>query len=110
MPEDANRKRRDLRFKTRFETLYSSDRQEGAGVLSDISYSGTLVTESSLRPCVGCLLRLYVFLQPVSPVELTGEVVRHTEDGFAVKFKSEDPEVRQLVDDIGALVAVPGEL
>jgi len=98
--------RRGLRFRAEFETLYSADREEGAGVLSQISYSGALVEEVASKPKEGSALGLYVFLQPVSPVHLVGEVVRHTDTGFAVHFPDPTDELRQLVDDIGALVSV----
>ena len=72
-------KRGEGRVRTQFETLYSAGRAEGAGILADISYSGALIAEASLRPDIGDKLRLYVFVQPVSPFELIGNVVRHTE-------------------------------
>lgn len=99
--------RRDLRVPTRFETLYSTGRFEGAGVLADVSYSGARVAGASDLPPLGSEIRLYVFLQPVSPFELTGRVVRHSGDGFAIEYKNLDPELRRLVDDAAAIVAQP---
>jgi len=98
--------RKGLRFRAEFETLYSADREEGAGILSEISYSGALMEDVAQKPKEGSMLRLYVFLQPVSPVNLTGEVVRHTDTGFAIHFEETTDALRQLVDDIGALVSV----
>ena len=100
-------RRGDGRIRTQFETLYSAGRTEGAGVLADISYSGALIAEASLRPEVGDKLRLYVFVQPVSPFELIGSVVRVTEDGFAIEYELSDPAVRRLVDDAAAIVTAP---
>jgi hypothetical protein len=100
-------RRGDGRVRTQFETLYSAGRTEGAGILADISYSGALIAEASLRPEVGDKLRLYVFVQPVSPFELIGNVVRVTEDGFAIEYELSDPEVRRLVDDAAAIVTAP---
>ena len=91
------------RVKTRFETLYAS----GVGVLADISYSGAHLEETTVRPDVGTEIRIYVFLQPVFPVEIAGQVVRHTENGFAIEYKDLDPRVRRLVDDAAAVVAHP---
>ncbi|MCZ6464312.1 MAG: PilZ domain-containing protein [Proteobacteria bacterium] len=99
--------RRDMRIRTQFETLYSAGRSEGAGVLADISYSGARLEGVSSKPDIGTELRLYVFLQPVMPFELIGEVVRHSENGFAIEYKNLDPEVRRLVDDAAALVSAP---
>ena len=46
-----------------------------------------------------------MFIQPVSPFELVGHVVRLTESGFAIEYEVEDPEVRRLVDDVSAIVS-----
>jgi hypothetical protein len=107
MSSSQTNRREAPRFKAEFETLFSNERQEGAGLLADLSYRGARIDESSLQPKVGAVLRLYVFLQPVSPVELTGTVIRHTETGFAISFAADSPEIRRLVDDLGALVSLP---
>ena len=54
------------RVETLFELLYSAGREEGHGVLADISYAGARISETLLRPDIGTKVRLYVFLQPVS--------------------------------------------
>ena len=100
-------KRKEPRFKTRFDALYSDREREGAGVLADISYSGARIENASLRPEVGTLVRFYVFVQPVLPFELVGHVVRIAEDGFAIEYDVSDPEVRRLVDDVAAIVTSP---
>ena len=102
MQGDENR-RRNARIKTRFETLSAT----GVGVLTDISYSGAMLEKSETRPEVGCGVRLFVFLQPIDPLELVGQVVRHTPEGFAVEFKDLDPDIRRFVDDLAAIVATP---
>jgi hypothetical protein len=107
MAEERWNRRREGRIPTRFEALYSAGRLEGAGVLLDISYSGALFAETSLRPELGKTIRAYVFVQPVNPIELVGEVVRLTDDGFAVKYELTDPELRRLVDDAAAVVSAP---
>lgn len=94
------------RFSSRFDALCSGG-GEGAGVLVDISYAGARLEAASLQPPVGTKVRLYVFVQPVSPFELVGEVVRHSETGFAVAYTVESPEVRRLVDDVAAIVSSP---
>lgn len=97
-------KRKDTRFKTRFDVLYSGGPTEGAGVLVDISYSGARLESASWSPEVGADVRLYVFVQPVAPFELLGHVVRCTEGGFAIRYDVDDPEIRRLVDDVAAIV------
>ena len=106
--ENRSQRRRNARVKTTFETLVSSGRQEGAGVLVDISYRGALLEDSSILPDLAAHVRLYVFIRPVDPFELVGNVIRHTSNGFAVEFEKLDPETQSLVDDVAAIVSVPG--
>jgi hypothetical protein len=98
-------KRRDPRFRTRFEALYSLGCEEGSGVLVDLSYSGALLENATVAPEPGTKVRLYVFVRPVQPFELIGHVVRRTEAGFAVEIEVPDAEVQRLVDDVSAVVA-----
>ena len=106
MTDDSNR-RRSARIKTRFESLYSAGRYEGAGVLSEISFSGARVEGASLKPELGKELRIYVFVQPVCPFEVIGRVVRHTEEGFAIEFDNLSDDVRRLIEDASAMVGLP---
>ena len=97
--------RKDLRFKTRFDALYASGPAEGgAGLIADLSYSGARLEETSFSPELGTSVRLYVFIQPVDPFHLEGHVIRHTDTGFAIRYDVDDEEIRQLVDDVSALV------
>ena len=100
-------KRRDPRFRTRFDALYSSGCDEGSGVLVDLSYSGARLENTTLMPQSGTKVRLYVFIQPIQPFELVGHVVRHTEEGFAIEVDVSDAEIQRLVDDVGAIVRAP---
>ncbi len=97
--------RRSPRFQTPFDALYSAGREEGAGTLVDISMGGARMNEVSVCPSIGTKIRLYIFVQPVAPFELVGEVVRHTPDGFAVENIETNPEIAQLVDDVAAIVS-----
>ena len=98
--------RQDPRFQTRFDALVSSGRQEGAGILVDISRSGARIEDASLQPPIGTKIRIYVFVQPMSPFELEGHVVRHTETGFAIECGPTDSDLGRMIDDIAALVSV----
>jgi len=100
-------KRRSVRFKTRFDVAYSAGREEGTGVLTEISYAGARLEKTSLIPGAGTQVTLYVFIAPVDPFELKGHVTRVTESGFAVQYELFDAEIRRLVDDVNALVAEP---
>jgi hypothetical protein len=104
MPE----KRRNFRVKTRFEILFSSRREEGTGVLADISESGALVENASLQPQPGGSIRVHIFLpNRPEPFELLGHVTRHTERGFAIEYEKLSSEVCRLLEDAAAIVAVP---
>ena len=100
-------RRKDIRFRARFDALISSGPTEGAGVLVDLSYSGARMEETSLQPALGTSVRLYVFVQPVAPFELVGRVTRYTESGFVILYEVSDPDVRRLVDDVSAIVVAP---
>ncbi|HPG24756.1 MAG TPA: PilZ domain-containing protein [Myxococcota bacterium] len=103
MGKDLDR-RRHPRFRTRFDVLCSAGEVEGAGVLKDVSRAGACLAAASHVPALGTKVRLYVFIQPVCPFELAGEVVRVGEDEFAIRYGNLDPEIGRLVDDVAALV------
>ncbi len=113
MTETTNRRPYN-RISIRLEAFYSAGRVEGDGVLANISYSGALVEDTKVRPAIGTFVVLYVHLEPPSafaaetPFELTGHVVRRSSAGFAIEYKDNlDPDVRRMVDDAAAVVAVP---
>lgn len=105
--DDVMDQRRSLRIRTRFDALISAESTEGAGTLTEISYGGALLEATSIQPPVGTKIRLFIFVQPVAPFELHGHVARITETGFAVFYELFDPEVRQLVDNVQAVVRGP---
>jgi len=100
-------RRWDSRTRAHFEIIYSSGREEGSGILADISYSGALLIRASVQPRLGAEVRVYVLLIDDSPFEIVGKVVRHVEDGFAIAYANLGLEFRDLVDDAAAVVANP---
>ncbi len=76
-------------------------------MLVNISRSGARLDRSSFMPEVGTKVRLYIFIQPVCPFELSGEVVRADESAFAIRYSDLDSEIGRLVDDVAALVMGP---
>ncbi len=113
MTETTNR-RPDKRIPTGLGAFYYARRAEAVGVVANISYSGALIEDTRLRPKIGGFVVLYVDLEPPSafeaatPFELTGHVVRHSTNGFAIAHEdNRDPDVRRMVDDAAAIVAVP---
>ncbi len=95
------------RFQTRFDVLCSAGGTEGSGTLVNISRSGARLDTSSHMPELGTKVRLYVFIQPVCPFELAGEVVRCDGTTFAIRYSNLDADVGRLVDDVAALVTGP---
>jgi hypothetical protein len=101
-------KRRGARIRTRFETAYSVGREEGTGILANISYSGALLMETSLQARLGSKVRVHVLLS--EPFEVAGKVVRHVEGGFAIEYADVSPELRRLIDDAAAVVGEPSDV
>jgi len=95
-------KRRASRVRTRFETPYSAGREEGTGILANISCSGALLTETSLQPRIGSQVRVYVLLS--EPFGVVGKVIRHVEYGFAIEYAAVSPKLSHLIDDATAIV------
>jgi hypothetical protein len=101
-------RRRHLRLKIRFDTLYSAGPNEGAGVLTEISYTGARIEEVMNPPKEGTLVRIYIFIQPVAPFEVAGHVARVDENSFAIHYDNFDDDVRRLVEDVSAIVGGSG--
>lgn len=100
-------KRKHPRFQARFDALMATGKREGVAVLTDISYSGARLEGATIQPELGTKVCIYVFVRPVSPFELEGQVVRVDENGFAIAYQLESADVRSLVDDVAALVCAP---
>lgn len=97
-------RRNHPRFRTKFDVLCSSGETEGADTLLNISRSGARLETSNDLPELGMKVRLYIFIQPVCPFELSGEVARVDGTSFAIRYSNLDPEIGRLVDDVAALV------
>ena len=83
-------------------------------MLVDISHSGALIADTSMRPKIGTPIILQVFFKPpgslkaATPFKLVGHVVRHTATGFAIEYDDKlDPDARRIVDEAAAIVAAP---
>ena len=110
---DTTSDRRADRILIRLEVFCSFERVEGTASLANISYTGALVEGTTVTPVIGTRIKLYVHLKPPSafkaedPLQVTGVVTRHTSGGFAVEFEDKlDPDVRRMVDDAAAVVAI----
>jgi hypothetical protein len=100
-------KRWNSRIRTHFEIIYSSGREDGSGILANISYTGALLIRASVQPRLGSQVRVFVLSNEDSPFEVVGKVVRLVEDGFAIEYADLNPELRRLVDDAASMVANP---
>ena len=103
--EPSADRRRAARIRTRFETADSAGREGGTGILANISYSGALLTETSLQPRIGSQVRVYVLLS--EPFDVVGKVVRHVEGGFALEYAAVSQELGRLIDNAAAIVGEP---
>ncbi len=110
---DTTSDNRSDRILIRLEVFCSFERVEGTASLANISYTGALVEGTTVTPVIGTRIKLYVHLKPPSafkaedPFQVTGVVARHTSGGFAVEFEDKlDPDVRRMVDDAAAVVAI----
>ena len=108
-------RRRGYRISIRLEVTGTSGRFEVVGVLTNISYSGALIEETSMQPEIRTSCVLHVYLKPpdafkvASPFELTGRIIRHSSTGFAIEFTDRsDPDVRRMVDDAAAILTASG--
>jgi len=105
-------KRQGHRIPTRFETLSTAGdpadpaAKQGIAMLYDISYTGARLHRTDLTPPLGTRIKVQIFLPSRSGVyiELEGEVVRHTTNGFAIQYDLPSPEICRLVDDAASLV------
>jgi hypothetical protein len=79
--------RATVRHRIEFEVVYNAGREEGIGVLADISTSGALIEDVSLQPKLGAEVQLHLILYgDDGPVRLSGQVIRHTPAGFALEI------------------------
>ncbi len=92
------------RHEIRAAVAYWGTDLEGGGSIANISTSGTLIEPASSSVAPGTRLGLLVAYWPdgveLCSVELSVEVVRTTDSGFAVRFKELGPEAMLLLDEL----------
>jgi hypothetical protein len=98
-PQDPKR-RSSPRKEVRLEFLCSSGLQKESTQLVNISLSGALLESRSLRPAEGSLVKISFEPPEVNaPFEITGVVVRTTQNGFAIQPLTVTNELVELVGD-----------
>ncbi len=113
MTETTDRRHAN-RVRIYLKAYYSFNGIDGVGVLADVSYSGALIEDISTRPPeIGTPIVVCVYLisphdfEEVTPLELTGHVVRHSSTGFAVKYEdNHDSDVRRMLEVASAIAAI----
>ncbi len=88
---------------------YSGARLEGRGIICNLSSSGARISEITQSVPNGVRLSLeFGMLSGLPPFSMAAELVRQTEDGFAVRFLETDtPNARRLppvLELIGKLI------
>jgi hypothetical protein len=70
---------------------YADDALAGRGFTANMSLSGVLIERVTAPAPIGASLRLrFSFFLGSFDTPFRGQVVRHTDDGFAVQFESLD--------------------
>ena len=82
------------------EVAYSVGREEGIGRLADISISGALLANTTSKPLLDSLLQIHVLRDNDETFNLPARVVRHSTNGFAVKFVEFTPALAELLEEI----------
>ena len=91
-------RRKNVRARVLFGTIYSARRAEGEAILTNVSSAGALLEDASACPPVDTDVRLMV--EAAKTVQLVGVVVRHTGSGFAVRFKRHSEEIVTLLEEL----------
>ncbi len=96
-----NNERPSTRYELDASASYQGTDVEGAGTIANISFSGVLLEPASPPIAPGTALDLRITRRsPSYGLEISSEVVRATESGFAVRFKDLDPEVLDLLREL----------
>ena len=96
--------RRGARTQMRFHALFHDDSGGGPAILAEFSSSGARLQCPAPWPAIGLPVALYIWLpSQAEPSELTGNVVRHTGDGFAMEFEKPGQETCHLADAVAHL-------
>jgi hypothetical protein len=94
----ARERRANQRVRVRFPVSFTGKNTEGRAYARNISTTGALLEEAEPLLVAGGRIRLRFSLFPDSlPIEVTAEVVRETQHGFAVRFTEMDPRFRGVL-------------
>ncbi len=102
------RARRNVRFPNQAErrdaprlpgrVRFSAGRQEGTGLIEDLSLSGAHIAEANWCPDLGTQVRLFfASKESERPLCAFGRVIRSTGSSFAVRFKAVEQGLQGLL-------------
>lgn len=90
------------------EVYFSAGRSEGMGMLRDLSLGGAQVVGASDPPPTGAEVTLFFCAEKGGePIRAPAEVVRHSQEGFAVQFKDASASVREALSTLMQTLASP---
>jgi hypothetical protein len=96
--EAPDLQKRAPRVQVQFSCEFYGRKIQGNGLVRNISTSGALIEDAEPLLISGTQIRMRFALgSDTVPVELTAEVARETEGGFAVRFDSMDARVRAVM-------------
>jgi hypothetical protein len=82
----------------RFPVSFTGRNTQGRAYAQNISVSGALLVDADPLLLAGGKIRVSFSLFPDSlPIDIDADVVRETEDGFAVRFSDTDPRARGVL-------------
>ena len=89
---------RPVRLTAEVPVGYSGGRIEGIGKVANVSASGALIANATTRVPNGSELHLeFGALSGLEAFSVRSEVIRQTDDGFAVRFLANDTDHRLLI-------------
>ena len=86
-------------FDVRVPATYRTRASRGLGTASRLSAMGAVIERATEQAPLGSRVRLELAL-PGGELEVTGEVVRRTPDGFAVRFALLCPADERSLEDL----------
>ncbi len=95
--EASERRRRAPRVPVHFSCEFYGRKVQGTGMVRNISVSGALIEEAEPLLISGTEIHMRFVLGTDTVVEVTAEVARETEGGFAVRFDTMDARVRAVM-------------
>ena len=90
--------RSSARISVRFPVTYTGRQVEGTAMARNVSATGALLEDAEPLLISGGEISLrFSLAQDTIPVEVSAEVVRETETGFAVRFTTMDARIRAVL-------------